>query len=191
MGKAVLFKRFLQHPTQVGALCPSSCALCRAMASEIGVENAGLVVELGPGTGVITRELVRRLPENGKLLAVELDELLCEHLKRTFPEVEICHDSASNLGGILKERGLPPVNAVVSGLPWAVFPESLQREILGALVENLSEGGYFATFAYLQGLMLPAGIRFRKLLNELFSEVTSSRVVWKNLPPALVYPCRK
>ena len=50
MGKAVLFKRFLQHPTQVGALCPSSCALCRAMASEIGVENAGLVVELGPGT---------------------------------------------------------------------------------------------------------------------------------------------
>lgn len=58
MGKAVLFKRFLQHPTQVGALCPSSCALCRAMASEIGVENAGLVVELGPGTGVITRELV-------------------------------------------------------------------------------------------------------------------------------------
>ena len=70
MGKAVLFKRFLQHPTQVGALCPSSCALCRAMASEIGVENAGLVVELGPGTGVITRELVRRLPENGKLLAV-------------------------------------------------------------------------------------------------------------------------
>ena len=46
MGKAVLFKRFLQHPTQVGALCPSSCALCRAMASEIGVENAGLVVEL-------------------------------------------------------------------------------------------------------------------------------------------------
>ena len=65
MGKAVLFKRFLQHPTQVGALCPSSCALCRAMASEIGVENAGLVVELGPGTGVITRELVRRLPENG------------------------------------------------------------------------------------------------------------------------------
>ena len=175
MGKAVLFKRFLQHPTQVGALCPSSCALCRAMASEIGVENAGLVVELGPGTGVITRELVRRLPENGKLLAVELDELLCEHLKRTFPEVEICHDSASNLGGILKERGLPPVNAVVSGLPWAVFPE----------------GGYFATFAYLQGLMLPAGIRFRKLLNELFSEVTTSRVVWKNLPPALVYRCRK
>ena len=130
MGKAVLFKRFLQHPTQVGALCPSSCALCRAMASEIGVENAGLVVELGPGTGVITRELVRRLPENGKLLAVELDELL-------------------------------------------------------------SEGGYFATFAYLQGLMLPAGIRFRKLLNELFSEVTTSRVVWKNLPPALVYRCRK
>lgn len=148
-------------------------------------------MELGPGTGVITRELVRRLPENGKLLAVELDELLCEHLKRTFPEVEICHDSASNLGGILKERGLPPVNAVVSGLPWAVFPESLQREILGALVENLSEGGYFATFAYLQGLMLPAGIRFRKLLNELFSEVTTSRVVWKNLPPALVYRCRK
>ena len=191
MKKAVLFKRFLQHPTQVGALCASSGALCRAMVSEIGIEKAELVVELGPGTGAITRELIQRLPKNGKLLAVELDGMLCEYLRRTFPGVEICHDSASNLTHILKQRDLPPANAVVSGLPWAVFPESLQREILGTLVENLSPGGVFTTFAYLQGLMLPAGIRFRKLLNELFSEVATSRVVWKNLPPALVYRCHK
>ncbi len=191
MKRGVLFTRFLRHPAQVGALCPSSRSLCRTIVSEIGVERAGLVVELGPGTGVITREIVQRLPESGRLLAIELDAALCAHLLEMFPDVDICHDSASRLGEILAEKRVGAVDAVVSGLPWAVFPESLQREILNEVSGNLVPGGWFATFAYLQGLMLPAGIRFRRLLNETFSEVVTSRVVWRNVPPAFVYRCRK
>ncbi len=188
---AVLFRRFLQHPTRVGALCPSSSSLCRMIASEIGVEEAELVVELGPGTGVITREIVRRLPAGGRLLAIELDPALCSHLERSFPAVRICNDSASRLGAILAESGETAPDAVVSGLPWAIFPESLQREILAAVADSLAPGGWFATFAYLQGLMLPAGMRFRKLLGEMFSTVETSQVVWRNLPPAFVYRCRR
>ncbi len=188
---AVLFRRFLQHPTQVGALCPSSAALCRTITSKIGVEEAELVVELGPGTGAITREIVRRLPSGGKLLAIELDPALCRHLERDFPSVRICNDSASRLGAILHESGAPAPDAVISGLPWAIFPESLQREILSAVAGSLAPEGWFATFAYLQGLMLPAGMRFRRLLGEMFSTVETSPVVWRNLPPAFVYRCRR
>ena len=160
------------------------------MVSRIGVEEAALGVELGPGTGVITREIIRALPENGKLVAVELDEMLCLQLRRNFPEVEILHDSASRLMEILNERQLPRANAIISGLPWAVFPESLQREILNAVAGSLAPDGWFTTFAYLQGLMLPAGMRFRRLLSETFGEVRTSSVVWRNLPPAFVYRCR-
>ena len=71
-----------------------------------------------------------------------------------------------------------------------MLPESLQREILNAVLSNLAPGGYFVTFAYLQGLMLPAGMRFRRLLSETFGEVRTSSVVWRNLPPAFVYRCR-
>ena len=191
MRQSVLLQRFLRHPAQVGALWPSSRALCRTTVSEIGVETAHQVVELGPGTGVITREILRLLPEKGRLLSIELDETLCMHLRKAFPQVDVCHDSAARLGELLKERHLPPPEAVISGLPWAVFPGSLQREILNAVLTNLTPGGYFVTFAYLQGLMLPAGLRFRRLLGELFPEISTSKVVWRNLPPAFVYRCRK
>ncbi len=190
MSRQTLFRCFLRHPGRVGALWPSSPSLCRMMVSWVGVEEAGLVVELGPGTGAITREIIRMLPETGKLVAVELDERLCLQLRRNFPRVEILHNSASRLVEILHERQLPAANAIISGLPWAVFPESLQREILGAVAGSLSPDGWFTTYAYLQGLMLPAGMRFRRLLGETFGEVLTSSVVWRNLPPAFVYRCR-
>ncbi len=190
MSRQTLFRRFLRHPGRVGALWPSSPSLCRMMVSRIGVEQAKLVVELGPGTGVITREIIRMLPAGGRFMAVELDELLCLQLRRNFPCVEILHDSASRLAEILRERRLPPADAIISGLPWAVFPESLQREILNAVAGSLAPDGWFTTFAYLQGLMLPAGMRFRRLLGETFGEVLTSSVVWRNLPPAFVYRCR-
>ena len=94
MSKNVLFRRFLRNPVQVGALCPSSRALCSTMVSEIGVDTADVIVELGPGTGVITREIVRCMSPNAKLIAIELDQTLCEHLRKAFPEVTVCNRPA-------------------------------------------------------------------------------------------------
>jgi phospholipid N-methyltransferase len=81
------------------------------------------------------------------------------------------------------------LDAVVSGLPWASFPESLQIEILDSMMQVLRPGGQFATFAYLQGLLLPAAKRFRKQLDKYFSKIELSPTVWRNLPPAFVYRC--
>ena len=191
MSKNVLFRRFLRNPVQVGALCPSSRALCSTMVSEIGVDTADVIVELGPGTGVITREIVRCMSPNAKLIAIELDQTLCEHLRKAFPEVTVCNDSAAGIGEILARHSLPNPDAVISGLPWANFSSRLQRNILDAVAEHIAPGGYFTTFAYLLGLMFPNGQRFRRLLGEVFREVEISPVVWKNIPPAFVYRCRK
>lgn len=191
MSKNVLFRRFLRNPVQVGALCPSSRGLCRMMVSHVGMESAGVIVELGPGTGVITREIVQTMPENARFIAIELDETLCGLLRQQFPEITVCNDSAAGIGDILKRYSLPNPNVVISGLPWANFTPRLQRNILCSVAEHIAPGGYFATFAYLQGLMFPTGQRFRKLLGEVFSEVETSPVIWKNLPPAFVYRCRK
>ena len=161
------------------------------MVSEIGVDTADVIVELGPGTGVITREIVRCMSPNAKLIAIELDQTLCEHLRKAFPEVTVCNDSAAGIGEILARHSLPNPDAVISGLPWANFSSRLQRNILDAVAEHIAPGGYFTTFAYLQGLMFPYGQRFRRLLGEVFREVEISPVVWKNIPPAFVYRCRK
>ncbi len=189
MSTPSLFRRFLQNPTQIGALCPSSPALCRTITGDIGLEKAAVVVELGPGTGVITREILRRLHPEAAFIAVELDEALCADLRRNFPDLRLCNDSAARLGTILGEEQLERVDVIVSGLPWAIFPEALQQEILENVLAALRPGGCFTTFAYLQGLMLPAGRRFRKRLDTLFDSVETTPVVWRNLPPALIYRC--
>ena len=83
------------------------------------------------------------------------------------------------------------MDAVLSGLPWAVFPDSLQLELLEEIKANLKPGGKFATFAYVQGMVLPAAQKFRKLLKSEFGEVHQSPIVWRNAPPAFVYRCEK
>ncbi len=191
MTKQLFFKRFLANPGIVGALCPSSPALCREITSNINIESAEAVVELGPGTGAITDEILARLNPQTKFVAIELDNKMYESLRKNRPALNVVNDSAENLPEIMKDADIRYLNAIISGLPWAAFPEKLQCGILNSITDSLSEGGYFTTFAYLQGLLLPAGQRFKKLLNKSFKEVAVSRVIWNNIPPAIVYRCKK
>ena len=183
--------QFLRRPMTTGAICASSLGLSRMMTSDIGVENAEVVVELGPGTGAITRSILPKLKQNSDFFAVELNESVIPIFKERFPDCDIYHDSASNLPKLLRQRGKRSANVILSGLPWASFPESLQDELLSAILESLPEGGSFATFAYLQGVVLPTGMKFRKKLHSFFRSVDLSPIVWKNLPPAFVYRCHK
>ncbi len=187
---STLFSHFLRKPGQVGACCPSSRHLCREITFGIGLESAGTVVELGPGTGAITREIFRRISSKTKLVAVELDGEFANELEKEFPRALVCRGCASNLGDMLEAHSLPKADAVISGLPFALFPEDLQDKILTEVAASMVPGGCFSTFAYLQGMMLPAGLRFRRKLNSIFSEVDTGSVVWRNLPPAFIYRCR-
>ena len=188
---ASIFRSFLRHPTQVGALCASSDALAHTITDAVGIETAPVVVELGPGTGVFTREILRRRQDcAGRFLAVEIDGELYRNLHRDFPDLELYRDNAVRLPELLKTHSLEYADVIVAGLPWAIFPEQLQTDILESVRRSLKPGGYFLTFAYIQGLLLPAGQRFRRQLRESFAEVTTSSTVWRNLPPAFVYRCK-
>ena len=186
-----LFAKFLSHPGQVGAFCASSKALAVEMTCHIGMEGAETVVELGPGTGAITGEIVSRLAPGAEFIAVELDEEMAGNLRVRFPQAKICCGCASALSQILAQENRPHADVILSGLPWALFSEKLQDEILHAVFEALPEGGYFSTFTYIQSGMLPAGRRFRKRLETLFKSVEKSRIIWRNLPPAFVFRCKK
>jgi len=185
-----LFWEFLKHPGRVGACCPSSRALCREITSSIGLEGAGMIAELGPGTGVITEEIRRKRKPGARFAAVELDEKLAADIEARFADVTVFRGCASQLEEMLSSCSLPKADVVISGLPFAIFPDELQEKILQGVVRSLTPGGVFATFAYVQGCILPAGIRFRRKLEHTFPEVTTSHVVWNNMPPAFVYRCR-
>ncbi len=148
------------------------------------------VVELGPGTGVFTREILRRQKVcGGRFLALEINEELCSNLQAALPELELYQENAVRLPELLQEKGLSHADVVLAGLPWAIFPEQLQTDILSGICRALRPGGVFLTFAYVQGVWLPAGQRFRKQLQKNFSKVETGPIVWRNLPPAFVYRC--
>lgn len=186
-----LLKKFLQHPLQVGAIAPSGEILCRELTDWLELDKAAAAAELGPGTGVVTEAIIRRCNSKCDFFAVELDPEICRLLQENMPQVCVCNANACDLKKLCQARNIEQLDAVVSGLPWASFPASLQQTIIDAVLESLPSGGRFSTFAYLQGMVLPGGIHFRKLLKKKFSHVELSAIIWKNLPPAVVYRCIK
>jgi len=161
------------------------------MVSWIDWKRAKAVVEYGPGLGAITQEVLKVKRPATHLFVIEKEPAFVEKLRERFPGLTVYQRCALEVQALCQHEGIEGVDAIVSGLPWAAFSAGLQSSLLDAMMKVLRPGGQFATFAYLHGLMLPAGQRFRRLLDSYFEEVAVSPVVWRNLPPAVVYRCRR
>lgn len=191
MSAATFIKTFLSHPGQVGAIVPSSRYLAAEMVHWIEWPKVQAVVEYGPGTGVFTRSILHCLPPEAKFFAIERSPELAAVVRDCCPQVKVFEDSVENVAELCRQQQIEQVDAVLCGLPWASFPEPLQDRCLSALMDVLRPGGQFVSFAYWQGMALPAAWRFRRKLDEYFSDVHRSATVWRNLPPAFVYRCRR
>lgn len=185
------FGQYVLKPRAVGAVSPSSPSLARKMLEWIDWPNVGTVVEYGPGTGAFTKHILSRMQPAARFLAIEVNPKFIDVLSRRYPEVRVYQDSVENVQPICRQEGIDEVDAIISGLPWASFRKKDQAKYLRAMMGVLKPGGCFATFAYLQGLLLPAGRRFRGMVRQYFSHVETSRTAWANLPPAFVYRCRR
>lgn len=186
-------REFTRDPSVIGAVWPSSPALARAMTEGVGLERAGRVFEIGPGAGAITAGILPRLASPSAYMGVERTPSMVEAFRKRFPTLEIFEGSAEDLPAIARSRGWEPetVDAVISGLPWAAFEPGLQDRILTAVLGVLRPGAYMTTMAYTFGRRLEAGRRFEALIRSRFGSVDPSPIVWRNLPPAIVYRCRK
>ena len=180
----------VRSPGVIGAIAPSGRALSDLLASVVPESGPSTVVELGPGTGVVSAALRRRLPAEARHVAVELDPGMVAHLRTTAPWLEVVEGDAIALQELLAERGITRADAVVSGLPWTLFPARAQDGIIEQVTKVLAPGALFTTFAYSHVTRLAAQRRFRALLERSFDEVLVTPTVWRNLPPALAYQCR-
>jgi phosphatidylethanolamine/phosphatidyl-N-methylethanolamine N-methyltransferase len=181
----------LRRPASMGAVAPSSRRLAAVLASVVPTTGEPVVVELGPGTGAVSALIAERLPAGGRHLAVELDPDMVAYLEATRPGLEVVHGNAAHLRELLAERSIERVDAIICGLPWALFDDATQAELLAGISAAVGPTGAFTTFAYLHGMTLAAARRFRASLRATFDEVMVSATVWRNLPPAFVYVCRR
>ena len=188
--RRAFFAAVLRKPGQIGAVAPSSPSLAGVIASVVPTAGAPVVVELGPGTGAVTTAIDARLDPGARHLAVELDPRMAGFLRQAHPGLEVVEGDAAKLQSLLEERGVEHADAVVSGLPWALFDDVTQASILSQVAAVIGPDGVFATFAYRHGMALAAARRFRRTLHATFAEVQLTPTVWRNMPPAFVYVCR-
>lgn len=182
----------LRNPAKVGAVTPSSAQLATLLAAVVPRVGTPVVVELGPGTGAVSAAIDARLPSGSRHLAVEVNPAMARYLRRTRPGLEVVEADVTELSTLLAEREVQRVDAIVSGLPWALFDSGTQRSVLRQVAAALRPAaGVFASFGYLHAMPLSSARRFRAVLHETFDDVDVSRTVWRNVPPAFVYVCNR
>ncbi|MSU36165.1 MAG: methyltransferase domain-containing protein [Pedosphaera sp.] len=185
------FREFLANWKATGAIAPSSAGLARRMVQAAGIDQAGSILELGPGTGPFTA-LIREAMRPGALyLGLELNPNFVARLRSRFPDLAFEAAPAQEFDYSSFLGGIESFDAIVSGLPWTVFPEPLQVAILDRVMPRLRDGGVMTTFAYSGFHLLPNGRRFRALLRQRCSRLETSPTVWLNVPPAFFYAAVK
>ncbi len=182
---------FIRNISKTGAVSSCSEEVAKALSKRANLANSKTVVELGSGTGVITKHLLESLSPGALLLALELNDHFVQETRKTCPQANVYHDTAENVKMYLNKHGRETCDCIISTLPWTLFDEDLQKRILEAVLDVLPPGGEFLAVTYTFSGFLPAGRRFRKLLKGRFSNVSRSTPIWKNLPPVYVYHCKK
>ncbi len=115
-------RALIARPKNVGAVAPSSRALARAIADEIDPIHPGRVLELGPGTGVITQAILERGVAPERLTVVEYDPDFAAGIAARFPGVQVIRGDAFDLAHTLGARSTERFAAIVSGIPLLNFP---------------------------------------------------------------------
>lgn len=181
-GPVLLWQRYLKHPRQVCSLFPSSPFVGKAMTEVIATREHPHVIELGAGTGAVTRQLIRNGVQHDDLTLVEIDSHLGGHLRRTFPDVDVMIASAQHLGKMWRERNGVPVGAVVSTLPMRLFSKRLIYHVMKNSLAVLAPGGCFVQFTYRTHSPVP-----QRVLKVLGLTAWRYTRVWLNFPPAAIW----
>mgnify|MGYP002779094906 CR=1 FL=1 len=175
---------FLKNPLHVGAISPSSPDLARAMIADVRPDQNNVVLELGVGTGAITKFLREVVPDEKSYLGIEINEEFTRKLAEDFPELLVVCGSAGDAQAIHETTGFGKVRYIVSGLPFASLPEEVSEAILAEVDKFMDDGCLFRTFQYAHAYRLPPAVKFRDYMNARYGTVERSSIVLKNVPPA-------
>lgn len=173
-------QQFLARPRMVGSVIPTSAAAVRALLAPVAWRDARCVVEYGPGTGVFTRALLRRMGPDARLVAIDTNPIFIDYLRRAIddPRLICVKGSAADVSAILQDHGLDEADYVVSGLPFSTLPRPVADAIMDATARVLRPGGAFLVYQYSR-FVLP-------LLRHRFRDIDQSKV-WRCIPPANLF----
>ena len=177
-GEIKFFLGMMEGPKRVGAILPTSATTARRMASVINPQSGLPVLELGPGTGAITKAILQRI-EPEKLVSVEYSGGFFQHLTETYPGARFIRGDAFDLDNTLGEFSKTQFDCVISGLPLLNFPMGARIKLIDSLLDRVPHGRPVVQFSYgpvSPVLAQPSRYRIKHL-----------NFVIRNVPPAQLW----
>jgi phosphatidylethanolamine/phosphatidyl-N-methylethanolamine N-methyltransferase len=176
------FKVWLDNFRHVGTPLPTSSFTGKSMASHIDLNSPLPVLELGPGTGTVTREILKRGFDPANLFAVEYSGEFFDLLKSRHPDIHLYRGDAFDLDTVLQDRGSNRFGTIISGIPLLNFPPEKRTAFVKAMLSRVATGRPLVQITY--GLKCPAPD-----IAGVAAERTD--VVFRNLPPSHIWTFRK
>jgi phosphatidylethanolamine/phosphatidyl-N-methylethanolamine N-methyltransferase len=176
-GFLTFMNEIIKNPRHTGAMLPSGRYLAREMAGFVDLSLPGMVIELGPGTGVFTKALLDYGVPETRLVLVEYNPDFCNFLTKRFPGVRVINGSAFDLANLCAEEGIDEVAAIVSGLPLLNFPPDLRTQLVNDALTLLHPASCFTQFTY----------GFRSPVTGINGHTEMAKHVWLNVPPATIW----
>ena len=140
--KLFFLKQYLRNPFGTGGVAPSGRQLAKLMVAKIAPQPSEIIVELGPGTGAFTRELLAQGVEPANLILVEFNKEFVKFLKREFPNLRIVEGPAQDLPQLLNTLGQASVKKIISGIPLRSMKPADCRQIAKSVAAVLEPGGH-------------------------------------------------
>ncbi len=175
---------FLKNPTKVGSITPSSPELAQKMIAGISPKTDEIVLELGVGTGAITRALQTIATERDSYLGIELDPALVRMLRKNFPDLKIVCGSATDISAIHKRSGFGKIGTIICCLPFVSLPNDVGETIMTEIDKIMQQGCTLRTFQYAHGYYMPSAMKLREFMRDRYGKSKRSQLVVKNVPPA-------
>ena len=146
---------FFKHPLMLGSIFPSSRYLVEHLLEAIDFTRARVVVEYGPGTGPITCRILERLSPHAKLIAIETNPGLAEHLETSSadPRLIVVNGSAADVQTILAQHGYAGADYIISGIPFSTMPHRVRTEVLTATRAALNPGGRLLVYQFTRTIL--------------------------------------
>ena len=150
-GSAWLFAlNFFRHPMMLGSIVPSSRFLIRQLLEPVDWGQARVIVEYGPGVGVITTEVLRRMGPDTMLIAIETNPDFVSYLRDSIKDerLHVVEGSAESVDEILRRYGQSNASYIISGIPFSTIPAPVRERILLKTCDVLKPGGSFLVYQF-------------------------------------------
>ncbi|MBS3102246.1 SAM-dependent methyltransferase [Candidatus Woesearchaeota archaeon] len=182
----IFLSNFLRSPREIAAVAPSSRYVVDKVISQIDFGKARLIVEYGPGTGILTKAILERLKPNGKLVCFELNSKFCRHLASSLddPRLTIINDSAEKLDFYLDKLKIKAkIDYALSSIPFLLIKDRRKHSIIRKTKDSLGKNGKFIVYQQYSW-------HIRNYLSFYFKKISTGFEI-RNIPPTFIYRCEK